>query len=101
MHPNWGYVKKTTLWQYENLIKKLNVLMGYPILWQAYNHDMIQAAIFARRLFPDKNIEAGEFPALVLSIIKRLKSAGISDWGNLLSKVRTRGECALFVSQHN
>ena len=25
MKPNWDYVKKTTLWQYEDLIKKLNV----------------------------------------------------------------------------
>jgi hypothetical protein len=79
MQPDWDYVKKTTLWHYEDLIKKLNVLMAYPIIWQAYNHDMAQAAIFAHRLFPDKNIAAGEFPARMLSTFERLKSTGISD----------------------
>jgi hypothetical protein len=101
MQPDWDYVKKTTLWHYEELIKKLSILIAYPVLWQAYNHDMNRAAIFARRLFPDKNIEAGEYPAQVLSTIERLKSAGISDWGNLLSKVGTRAECTAFVSRNN
>jgi hypothetical protein len=101
MQLNWDYVKKTTLWHYEDLINKLNILKAYPVLWQAYNHDMTRAADFTRRLFPDKNIEAGEFPARVLSAIGRLKSGGISDWGDLLSKVRTRAECAAFVSKTN
>ena len=101
MQPNWDYVKKTTLWHYEDLIKKLTVVMAYPVIWQAYNHDMNQAADFARRLFPDKNIEAGEFPAGVLHTFEHLKSTGISNWGNLLSKVPTRSECAAFVTEHN
>jgi hypothetical protein len=101
MQPNWDYVKKTTLWHYEDLIKKLNVLMAYPVIWKAYNQDMTQAAVFACRMFPDKNIKAGEFPARVLSTFERLKSAGISDWGNLLSKVPSMAECIAFVTKHN
>jgi hypothetical protein len=50
MQPNWDYVKQTTLWRYEDLIKKLNILMAYPIIWQAYNHNMKQASVFACRL---------------------------------------------------
>jgi hypothetical protein len=101
MQPSWDYVKKTTLWHYEDLIKKLNVLMVYPVIWQAYNHDMTQAAAFAHRLFPDKNIEAGEFPAQVLASFERLKSAGISDWSSLLSRITSRAECTAFVTEHN
>jgi hypothetical protein len=97
---NWDYVKKTTLWHYEDLIKKLNVPMAYPVIWQAYNHNMKQAAAFARRLFPDKNIEAGEFPAQVIVTFERLKSAGIKDWRSLLSKVATKEECLEFVTEH-
>ena len=44
MDPNWDYVKKITLWSYEDLIKKLTVLVNYLVLWQAYNHNMTQAA---------------------------------------------------------
>jgi hypothetical protein len=81
MKPDWDYVKKTTLWHYEDLIKKLNVVMAYPVIWQAYNHDMNQAAAFARCLFPDKNIAAGEFPADVLHAFGHLKSIGVINWG--------------------
>jgi hypothetical protein len=100
MQLNWDYVKRTTLWQYEDLIKKLMVLKAYPVLWQAYNQDMSQAANFARRLFPDQNIEAGEYPARVLYMMERLKSAKISNWGDLLSRVATRSDCEDFVSDH-
>ena len=100
MQPDWDYVKKTTLWHYEELIKKLNVVMAYPVIWKAYNHNMTQATAFALRLFPDKNIEAGEFPAAVVCSFERLKAAGIKDWGNLLSRIGTRVECAAFVTEH-
>jgi hypothetical protein len=101
VQPDWDYVKKTTLWHYEDLIKKLNVLMSYPVLWKAYNQDMNQSAVFARGLFPDKSIDAGESPARLLSTFERLKSAGISDWGDLLSKVSTRAECTAFIVEHD
>jgi hypothetical protein len=100
MQPNWDYVKKTTLWHYEDLIKKLKAVTAYPVIWQAYNQDMDRAAAFARGLFPDKNIEAGECPGGLLSMFERLKTAGISDWGDLLKKVPTRDECAAFVGEN-
>jgi len=100
MQPNWDYVKKTTLWHYEELVKKLNAVMAYPVIWRAYNHDMNQAVAFARRLFPHENIEAGEFPAAVVRSIERLKAAGIKDWGNLLSKVATKSDCMAFITEY-
>lgn len=101
MQPNWNYVKKTTLWHYEELIKKLHVVTVYPFIWLAYNHDMTRAALFARRLFSDKNIEAGEYPAQILGTIAHLESARISDWGNLLSKVATGDDCIAFVKENS
>jgi len=101
MQPDWDYVKKTTLWHYDELIKKLNIVMDYPVIWQAYNHNMAFAVVFGRRLFPDKNIEAGEYPAQILDTIAHLESAGISDWGNLLSKVTTRDDCLAFITENN
>jgi hypothetical protein len=101
MQLNWDYVKQTTLWHYEGLIKRLNFVTAYPVIWRAYNQDMTQAASFARNLFPDKDLRAGETPAQVLSMIERLRSFGISNWGNLLSKIPTRAECGSFVSKHN
>jgi hypothetical protein len=101
MHSNWDYVKKTTLWSYEDLIKKLNVLTSYPVLWQAYNHDMTQASNFIHRLFPESGVGTGEFPARVLSIIERFKTIGITDWNHLLTKVHTRAECDAFIRRYD
>jgi len=63
MVPDWNYVKKTTLWQYEELIRKLKFVTAYPAIWQACNQEMAQAADFARRLFPERDIAGCEFPA--------------------------------------
>ena len=101
MQPDWDYVKKNTLWRYDDLIKKLTAITVYPFIWQSYNHDMPRAAVFARRLFVDKNIEAGEFPAAVIRSFERLEAAGIKDWGSLLAKVATRADCTAFVAKHN
>ena len=101
MQPNWDFVKKTTLWHYEDLIKKLNIVTAYPVIWRKYNHDMNQAAAFAHRLFRDKNIEAGEYPAQILHTISHLESTGIGDWGSLLSRVTTRNDCITFVTERN
>lgn len=100
LQPNWDYVKKTTLWHYDDLIIKLNFVRAYSVIWQAYNHDMNRAADFAQSLFPNKNIAAGEFPASVLHTFEHLKSIGISSWGNLLSKVTTKAECLEFLTTH-
>jgi hypothetical protein len=101
IQPNWNYVKKTTLWHYEALIKKLSVLMAYPVVWKAYNHNMAQASVFARNLFPDKNVDAGEYPAQILDTITHLKHAGFSDWGNLLARIVTRETCKAFITENN
>ena len=91
MQPDWDYVKKTTLWHYEDLLKKLNFVTIYPVIWQAYNHDMAQAAAYARRLFPGRNIAGGEYPAQIIETIGRLANAGVSSWGDLLARAATPG----------
>lgn len=98
MLADWGYVKNASLWRYEELIQKLRFLSAYPLLWQAYNHDMRAAAAFARCLFAGRDIDGGEFPAPVIVTIERLDSVGIKDWGDLLGKVTTRADCLRFVA---
>ncbi len=101
MQPDWGYVKNTTLWHYEDLVKKLNFVTAYPVIWQAYNHGMARAAEFCERLFPDKNIEAGEYPASILGTIAHLETAGISNWGSLLARVARREDALAFINEIN
>src|SRR5574338_1531556 len=100
MPADWGYVKRSSLWHYEALVKKLRVLPAYPVLWQAYNHNMEQAAEFARRLLRDGVLSAGrDLPAL-LETMGRLRDIGVRDWGDLLSRVSTRQGFLDFVTQN-
>jgi hypothetical protein len=101
VEPNWDYVKRTTLWTYEDLVNKLEAVAAFPIIWQAYNHDMAQAVDFAYRLFPDANMKAGGYPAAIICTIQRLQAAGIINWGDLLAKVGTRTQCLSFISEHD
>jgi hypothetical protein len=98
MQPDWDYVKNTTLWQYEELLKKLNTVMTYPVIWQAYNHTMPDAIAFYWRLFPQKTIETGEHHAQLRDTILHFESAGISNWEDLLSRVVTRNDCMAFIT---
>ena len=99
MKPNWEYVKKVTLWHYEELLKKLEAVLTYPTICQAYNHSMPHAIEYAQHLFLDRNIAAGEFPADMMAAFGRLQSAGVKDWADLLNKVSTREDCEAFLSQ--
>jgi hypothetical protein len=101
MQPNWDYVKKTTLWRYDDLIAKLRALTAYPVIWQAYNHDMPRAIAYAKRLFADINLAAGEYPADVIRTIARLQTAGVRDWGDLLERIATQAGCIAFVAEHD
>lgn len=53
MNQDWSYVKKVTLWQYEELLKKLNAALAYPVICQVYHHTMPQAADFACLFNPE------------------------------------------------
>ena len=100
MQPDWEYVKKTTLWHYEELLKKLKFVTAYPVIWSAYNHDMPRAADFARCLFPDQNITTGEYPSRILETIMHLELAGVRDWGDLLERAASREDCSAFVAEN-
>lgn len=101
MQPDWDYVKKTTLWQYEELIQKIAFTRSYPVIWRSYNHDMTQAAAYARRLFPERDIEAGAYPAKILRVIEQLRVAGVADWGSLISSVDTKDALLAFIEEND
>jgi hypothetical protein len=101
MQANWEYVKKTTLWHYEDLIKKLNAVASYNSIWRAYNMDLSGAIDFARRLFTKGEIDTGRYPAAVLQTVDTLRTAGVRNWEDLLDNVTTREDCLRFIANYN
>ena len=50
MDIDWSQVKKSTLWHYEDLIKKLLEVLDYDFVREKYNHTMADAVIFSERI---------------------------------------------------
>jgi Domain of unknown function (DUF4332) len=94
---DWNYARKVTLWPYEELLKKLNGVLGYPVIRQAYNHSMPEASDFAKRLFGTSNIAAGKYPAPLITLFGHLHTAGVENWADLLGKIAGRESCEAFL----
>lgn len=99
MQPDWNYVKQTTLWEYEDLLQKLNAVLRYPVIRQAYNHSMPQAADFALRLFPENDQGVSEYTAGILASMQQLHQSGVADWADLLEKIGSRKKVVTFLTQ--
>jgi hypothetical protein len=50
MKSDWNRVKEQTLWDYEDLIKKLQVVLAYDFVQEHYNHTMKQAQGYAKKI---------------------------------------------------
>ena len=100
MTVDWDYVKKTTLWPYEDLIEKLQDVLAYPFVQQYYDCSMPQAEEYARRLFADRDLDHGEYPRALLSVFRQLEAAGISNWSSLLAQINSRDSLLVFLEKN-
>ena len=50
MEIDWDLVKKNTLWNYENLIAKILVVLDYGFVQEYYDHNMIEAGIYSENI---------------------------------------------------
>ena len=50
MDIDWTLAKAKTLWQYEELIAKLRHVLAYGFVREHYNHNMTDAAAYAKKL---------------------------------------------------
>jgi hypothetical protein len=101
MGQDWNYVKKVTLWPFEELLKKLNGVLTYPVIRKAYNHSMPEASDFAKRLFGTSNIAAGRYPAPLIATFNHLHQVGIKNWSDLLVRIASRESCEVFMESNH
>ena len=101
MGQDWNYVKKVTLWPFEELLKKLNGVLTYPVIRKAYNHSMPEASDFAKRLFGTSNIAAGKYPAPLIATFNHLHEVGIKNWADLLERIASRETCEFFIETNH
>ena len=50
MEIDWTYVKRTSLWHYDELIQKIQSVMEYRFVIQYYNHSIKDAISYSEKL---------------------------------------------------
>ena len=99
---DWGRAKRVTLWTYEELIAKLQGVLGYRWAREHYDHDLHQAVQYARAIRRGYLWNEGERVAYVDEMarhLSRLGQLGVGSYGELMERVGTRAACRVFLGQ--
>ena len=99
MDIDWTYVKKKTLWHYENLIGKLLDVLAYPFVQEFYNHGMPKAAAYARRM-QQSYLQDGKEMAFLSEVSEQFAAfdgLGVRDIFDLVQRVEGKTKCERFL----
>ncbi len=96
METDWKLVKKTTLWDYETLIKKLREVLSYNFIQEHYNHNMKEAAAYCEKLL-GYHPKYDRYISQITSVFAELESLKVRNYTDLVSRVETRKKCEELV----
>lgn len=98
---NWDFVKKRTLWTYEDLIQKLCQTLDYPFVQQYYNHNMGDAIDYVNEVHAGYLQHRGDRAWLdgLITNFTWLKRAGVENYLDLLQQVADRDKCEAFLKR--
>jgi hypothetical protein len=96
---HWDFVKKRTLWTYEELIQKLCQTLNYPFVQQHYNHSMDDAIDHVNEVQAGYLQHRGDRAWLdgLITNFHWLRRAGIENYRDLLERVADRDKCEAFL----
>ena len=96
---NWDYVKIKTLWNYEDLLKKLCHTLNYRFVQEHYNHTMDEATDYIHQLHSIdlKKPEKQEWFEGLLLNFAWLRRVGIQNYLDLLHQVDSKESCEDFL----
>lgn len=99
MEPDWNYVKKHTLWSYEDLIRKLLKVLAYNFVREHYSHTMKEAIDYAGNV-QQGYLQSRKHATLRDDMIKsfdRLRTLQIGTYLHLIQQIDTREKCEAFL----
>lgn len=98
---NWDYVKKQTLWRYEELIRKIYQSLNYPFVQENYNHSMKEAIDYVNEIhagYFQLRTDRTWFDSLITTF-GWLRQAGIQNYLDLVQQVDSREKCEAFLKK--
>ena len=93
---DWGLAKKATLWEYEELMKKMAETLSYSFIQEHYNHNMKEATSYLEGLL-------GYDPKRDKSVIRlaktftALKDLRVESYVDLYQRIETKEKCEDFL----
>ena len=103
MEIDWDYVKKRTLWSYENLIKKTLDVFTYGFVQEHYNHTMEEAESYSKKIRQGylQNQNDATFVDNIATNFRTLANLQIETYLDLVRQVETREKCETFLHRTN
>ena len=102
MNIDWEWVKKRTLWSYEDLVGKLQDVLAYNFIQKHYNHTLGQARGYAESIRAGYLQNKGDTTAYIDSMaayLGELEQRGVGTYTDLVHRVATREDCVAFLQQ--
>ncbi len=93
---DWKLVKKVTLWDYEELIKRILDVFSYSFVQEYYNHNMSEAIDYVRKLL-GYNPKYARYVSKTTSTLKSLESLRVENYTDLMLKVENKEKCEDFL----
>ena len=98
MKVDWNAAKKTTLWNYEDLIDKILTVLSYNFIQEYYNHNMKEAGLYVKKLL-GHNPKYEEYTSKTTNIFKKLQGLKVASYTDLVHKVENKGKCEEFLME--
>ena len=102
MKIDWSIVKKQTLWNYEDLIAKLQSVLDYAFVQEHYNHTFKQSKRYANKIRSGYLQNRGDkivFINNIFATLEKYERLGIKNYSNLICRVVTREQCRTFLQE--
>lgn len=102
MGVDWSRVKEITLWQYDELIDKLQSVLSYSFVQEEYNQKLgeIRKLVKAILNYRDDG-KYIEYCQRVSSTLRQIEIFGIHDIAELVGTIEDQDECVQFIGYSN
>jgi hypothetical protein len=93
---DWNLVKKMTLWDYEELIKRLSKVFSYSFIQEHYDHNMSEATDYVRELL-GYDLKYAKHISRMTNTFKILNGLKVENYTDLIHKVENKEKSEDFL----
>lgn len=93
---DWNLVKKMTLWDYEELIKKISEIFSYSFIQEHYNHNMKEATDYLEELL-GCDLKHEKHVSRMANILTILEGLKVDNYADLIHRIENKEKCEDFL----